>query len=120
MMKEKDMELPWTPAEAEIDKQIKDLQEQKERLRSNRKWKCPSCGKGTAISKLTVQVVEYYVEPYSCTGGDYWTSGENPEYNIECPKCNSTVRETHCRSSYYNFVNYHIDNFKEKTWIKRQ
>jgi hypothetical protein len=49
--------------------------------RSNRLILC-SCGKRHAINKLELLVTHWYVEPYSCSGGDYWKEGE---WRFSCP-----------------------------------
>ncbi len=50
-------------------------------LRGRRRILC-SCGKFHAINKLEVIITSYYNEPYSCTGGDYWSEGE---WQFLCP-----------------------------------
>lgn len=42
------------------------------------------CGELTSIKDLTYIQTHWYVEPYSCTGGDYWRPGEGA---FICPKC---------------------------------
>lgn len=78
--------------EKQIDKQIKDLTAQRQELRKNKLWECPECKKRTKISKLGILVKQFYVEPYSCSGGDYWIEGDNPDYCINCPKCDKEIR----------------------------
>jgi len=46
------------------------------------------CGKKLAISRLTYIQTHWYVAPYSCTGGDYWNSGEGQFFCPECKKLN--------------------------------
>ncbi len=43
------------------------------------------CGKKTQIGKLTHIQPFYYVEPYGCTGGDYWATEDESQW--DCPKC---------------------------------
>lgn len=50
-------------------------------VRQRRKILC-SCGKRHAIGKLDLLVTHWYVEPYSCAGGDYWKEGE---WQFICP-----------------------------------
>lgn len=45
---------------------------------------CSSCKKRTSVSKLVYIQTHWYVQPYGCTGGDYWRAGEG---RYECPKC---------------------------------
>lgn len=36
------------------------------------------------VSDLVYIQTRWYIEPYSCTGGDYWNMGEG---QFVCPKC---------------------------------
>lgn len=49
--------------------------------RANRTIKC-CCGKFHKVKDFTLIVTHWYVQPYSCTGGDYWKEGE---WNIVGP-----------------------------------
>lgn len=40
------------------------------------------CGALHAIKDLTLRVTHFYVEPYGCTDGDYWSEGE---WQFVCP-----------------------------------
>lgn len=56
--------------------------------------RCVWCGKGKRVSDLTLLQTHWYVQPYSCTGGDYWKRGE---VQYKCPSCgelNRGLRET--------------------------
>lgn len=46
------------------------------------------CGRKFRIGVLQYIQNEWYVEPYSCTGGDYWNTGS--VYTI-CPNCGSKI-----------------------------
>jgi hypothetical protein len=50
-------------------------------VRGRRRILC-SCGKQHAIRELGLIVTHWYVEPYSCAGGDYWREGE---WQFLCP-----------------------------------
>ena len=76
--------------EEQLDKQIEELKAQREELRKNKTWQCPKCKKRTKIDKLGLLTDQYYVEPYSCTGGDYWK--DSGEFFISCPKCEREIR----------------------------
>lgn len=67
---------------AELDQQIKDA-------RGRQLIPCRCCNKKHAISKLHLLVDHYYVEPYSCSGGDYWRTGS--KYFV-CPNTNIAHR----------------------------
>jgi hypothetical protein len=43
------------------------------------------CGRKIKIKNLVIFRSEYYVSPYGCTGGAYWTISNNVEFL--CPKC---------------------------------
>lgn len=47
------------------------------------------CGAKFTIGRLTYIQTFYYVEPYSCSGGDYWLEDEGM---FDCPKCNHRNR----------------------------
>lgn len=47
------------------------------------------CGKKFEVSRLLYIQNECYVEPYSCTGGDYWEDGG--VFTI-CPNCGESIR----------------------------
>ena len=51
---------------------------------------CGFCRKQHTVSKLTLIQTHWYVEPYSCTGGDYWKAGEK---QYECPSCGKRMRD---------------------------
>jgi hypothetical protein len=42
------------------------------------------CGARLSTARLQYIRTHWYVQPYSCTGGDYWNVGEG---NFYCPKC---------------------------------
>lgn len=91
-------------------------------LKSQQIIKCPNCGADNELRELDAVVWEFYVRPYSCSGGDYWTEGDIPDFNINCPKCghltrycdnnvtNKLIRENRCR--FKSFTTKH----KERTY----
>jgi len=52
--------------------------------RGRRMIGCGSCEKKSPARLWVLLQKEFYVSPYSCTGGDYWRDGEK---DIKCPKC---------------------------------
>ena len=48
------------------------------------KYSGETCGKRSLLSKITLLDYQYYVQPFSCSGGAYWT---HSEYKFVCPKC---------------------------------
>lgn len=51
---------------------------------------CTHCKQKTKVRSITVIQTHWYVQPYSCNGGDYWNAGER-QYN--CPKCGQRNRD---------------------------
>lgn len=76
--------------EDQIKKDIDELYKEREIIRSRKTLKCGSCGKRSQISKWIVIDNFYYVRPYSCSGGDYWSHMD--DYNLVCPKCEAVGR----------------------------
>lgn len=109
--------------EQQIETEIQNLVAEREAIRSRRTWKCPHCEKRTQLAKLTIIQDHYYVRPYSCSGGDYWTSSK--EVFIPCPKCETVVRicDTFVQVPYvmttddkemYDYVTDHRTYFNER------
>lgn len=73
----------------QIDKEIERLETLKDNLLSKTIVKCKNCGKGTQVNKLIFYQHYYYVEPYGCTGGAYWTS-EDQKITLKCEKCKTS------------------------------
>lgn len=68
--------------EAQIDSEIKKLQAERESLRKNRFWCCPSCKRKTKIKDLDLIRYMYYdIEDWRYSG----------MYGITCPKCKKLV-----------------------------
>ena len=53
----------------------------------------PGCEKTFPIKDIVFLQTHWYVEPYSCSGGDYWKTGEG---NWVCPNCNHRNRLVDC------------------------
>jgi len=122
--------------ERQIDNEIKKLQRRKKDLRGRKLWYCGECGKGTQIQRLTLQEIEWYHPPVGCTGGGYWASNDNPEYNIQCPKCGVVDRLYTQVSRWTKFeslnedeimkhvrwehVHNHQQDFKEHKYVQRK
>ena len=51
---------------------------------------CPYCEKRSQLKKWILISNYYYVRPYSCNGGDYWSHED--DYNLVCPKCQEVSR----------------------------
>jgi len=76
------------------EKQLLKLQKRLQVLKGRQTIKCNACGHENELNSLTLEVEYYYVEPYGCSGGDYWTDGDAPAYNITCPICLTKKRYT--------------------------
>jgi len=53
--------------------------------------KCAKCGENSKLFSWTFIQDMFYVEPYSCTGGDYWLNSETRCCHIVCPKCEGEI-----------------------------
>lgn len=51
--------------------------------------KCAACDKLHSIGSLDAIQMHWYTEPYGCTGGDYWNTGE---LRFVCPLTNIVNR----------------------------
>ncbi len=49
--------------------------------------KCVKCQKKSRLGAWSFIQGRWYVEPYSCTGGDYWNYNRTETCHITCPKC---------------------------------
>jgi ribosomal protein S27AE len=49
--------------------------------------RCSRCKKNSRLSSWSFIQGMYYVEPFSCTGGDYWLNSRTDSCHIICPKC---------------------------------
>ncbi len=62
---------------------IRQLRNKKERALSGKMFRCVACKGIHKIKTCTAIQTHWYVQPYSCTGGDYWNEGE---MYILCPE----------------------------------
>lgn len=89
---------------------------------------CAECNKSMIVKESTLVDVEYYVQPYSCTGGDYWS---HQEYRVVCQHCSIhnrimlsdydlpySAREKISNRREYMFFSRYYDSFKEKISMK--
>lgn len=76
----------------ELQSNIRKLESQLVKAKRAQYLDCVKCGSKSQISLLEGRVIKFYVEPYSCTGGAYWTEGKDPEFQIFCPQCDKWVR----------------------------
>lgn len=74
---------------AAIDAQIAELQVQRDVVQRGRLVACVKCKVQTPISALAYVQLHSYVQPYGCTGGDYWYEGDGL---FDCPSCTATNR----------------------------
>lgn len=73
-------------------KQLDKLKNKQDKQYKNIGVLCAKCGHGNKVKDITIRQHQYYVEPYGCTGGDYWTLGTNPDRSFICGKCNIVNR----------------------------
>jgi hypothetical protein len=69
---------------------------------------CHNCGANHEIGSIPYIQTHWYVEPYGCTGGDYYKTGEG---KWDCPGCGFTNRlydKPHIRALWnlFSFVIY--------------
>lgn len=99
-----------TPKERKLNAQIGALQGQLQKAKDNRRWTCPSCSKKTRISTVELMTEHYYVEPYSCSGGDYWTTEKQPPFHVVCSECTKVHR--YCTNTAgYDFLEHYRYSF---------
>lgn len=69
--------------------QINELHKQIKLKEGKFKYKCPSCKKFSKLKDTDGIQKHYYIEPYGCTGGDYWVAN-----GVEwvCPKCDTKLK----------------------------
>lgn len=101
-----------------LEKEIEKLQEQLRPL--EQEWReekrktlvsCIHCKRKTQVGKLTLITPWFYVEPYGCTGGDYWKPME--EKRFVCLKCNKTNRLMKNRLTYTEEQQKRVDKILE-------
>ncbi len=85
-----------------LEAQAKKLAEKLAEAKRNLQYECPDCKAKTSIKDLTLQKEIFYVEPYGCTAGDYWTEGSSPEFAIVCPCCSK-------RTTYHEYKDHGWD-----------
>lgn len=68
------------------------INERMREIESSRMLACTWCKKKSAVRNWGKRRRHWYVEPYSCTAGDYWTFSEE----VVCPKC----EHSHCVEEY--------------------
>ena len=52
---------------------------------------CTKCGKQSGLFSWTFIQDQYYIEPYSCTSGDYWLNSKTECCHVVCPKCGEEI-----------------------------
>ena len=80
----------------EITKSLESIEKEISDTKSSTIISCASCGNQEKIKDITLISEEGYVEPYSCSGGDYWTHNE---YQYHCSKCK--IKNRFLFNSYY-------------------
>lgn len=101
-------------SEAALQREIQTLEAKLKDQRSRKYWCCAKCKRRTQIRHLKIEVVLFYVRPFSCTGGDYWTEGKQPDFYVKCPKCKAEVREYYYEPTRYAFVTEYRYSFGER------
>ncbi len=76
---------------ASAEAKLKRVQEELLHLKKRQTITCNSCKAKPKLDSIILQVIQYYVSPHGCTGGDYWTEGDSPEFNVTC-ECGAKTR----------------------------
>lgn len=71
-----------------LEEELESARNDLKNVRSRRKILC-YCGEFHKIQDLIVIITHFYIEPYGCTGGDYWKEGE---WQFSCPSTNKINR----------------------------
>lgn len=94
-----------------IEKNITRLEIQKNKLRQKQlellqkqTIKCVHCQKRSQVGSWIFIQDQWYVKPFSCTGGDFYTNTKTECCHLVCPKCQKE--------------NY-IYNHPKRFWIER-
>ena len=80
-----------TPLDAEIlaaETRLAELKQERDVLLAQTKLYCVECMQSHPISKYTYLQTHWYVEPYGCSGGDYYKQGDG---ECVCP-CTAVLR----------------------------
>lgn len=93
----------------QTEKEIEERQERIKELKGKLKYKCPSCKKMSMLKHTAAIQHHYYVEPYSCTGGDYWVTNG---VSWVCPKCDTELEPYYSERDDWQTISYY---FKSKT-----
>ena len=96
-----------------------------EKLKGNRTLLC-GCGKKHKIKELTLMRDHWYVEPYSCSAGDYYNEGEKSFLCLDDPSVRNRIfdnnwkykvsysnRDKLCNDIIEQFMREYRSNFKE-------
>ena len=115
-------------AEQQLLDELRELQSKLTVARQRKPWRCPECKKTTQVRLIDLVVIKYYVSPYSCSGGDYWTEGSHPEYNVHCSKCDKNIRLYHSKygdegdivQKAWEITNEYRSYFKSQESVQRE
>ncbi len=79
---------------AATEKKMKVLQDEMKKVREEQRdiirsypVLCSKCKKMTKLSSWIFIQNRFYIEPHSCTAGDYWKDSETECCHIVCPEC---------------------------------
>jgi rubrerythrin len=74
----------------ELRAEIDQIRARNKKAKARKMLTCGWCGARRRVSSLKLIQTYFYIEPYSCTGGDYWKEGEK---QYECPSCGKLMRD---------------------------
>ena len=93
----------------ELEGQISEAIQSLEEAKGDEYFSCKRCKQRTKVSNTTVIKKHYYVQPYSCSGGDYWSFDY---YIVVCSKCHHG-ESIGANDDLYSFVLDHSRQFNE-------
>lgn len=97
--------------------EIKNLNEKRDRAIQGHLIKCGHCGKMSKLGSWVFIWGHWYVEPWGCTGGDYWNADSVDNHcstsYIRCSKCGEESRLYHYGEERRNFFMSHKYLFRE-------
>lgn len=70
-----------------LENKRKRVKEEQRDVIRNSLIRCMMCSRRSRLSSWVFIQDQWYVRPYSCTDGDYWSPSATEVCHIVCPKC---------------------------------
>jgi Fe2+ or Zn2+ uptake regulation protein len=94
----------------ELKTKLSSIVEELNEKQSNLYFICKKCNKRFKYKNLNIFIQEWYVEPFSCTGGDYWETSKDIE--IMCPNCDTVTEIDRDHNDYWIAKTYNSGEIK--------